>query len=74
MIFRNFLGDIRGALNSLEFSLLNNQSDTTLASSAYHFDYFHFIGKILYSKRAETASDEWSKCESLLLPDVAQKW
>ena len=54
--------------------MIQNQFNSELIYSATSVDLFHFIGKILYSKRAELETNDWKKCEQCLRKQVAKKW
>lgn len=61
-----FLGDIRKAVNSIAFSAVIPQ--TSSSKTSQHLELFHFLGKIMYAKRAEKADNFWTKCEDRLVP------
>ncbi|KAH7727297.1 CRE-HPR-17 protein [Aphelenchoides avenae] len=60
-------GDIRAALNAIEYSQTGSKLlHADSVQSPKHLDFFHFIGKLLYAKRAEAVDDKWTRAESLL--------
>uniref|UniRef100_A0A915ERY3 Cell cycle checkpoint protein RAD17 n=1 Tax=Ditylenchus dipsaci TaxID=166011 RepID=A0A915ERY3_9BILA len=67
-------GDLRKTLNMIEFFAIGRPlSLNLLASADAHFDLFHFIGKIMYAKRATNSTDSWMKSEEKLLPKARRK-
>lgn len=67
-------------MNSIDFFItgknLNSakQSNLTNVSSNVHVELFHFIGKLMYAKRAEFADKRWLKCEKMLLKNSRPKF
>lgn len=56
-------------MNAIEFSLVGGKLAADSAQSPQNVDFFHFIGKLLYAKRAESADDRWTRCEAMLRPE-----
>lgn len=68
------LGDIRLAINTLEFAVSRSLFNSSLIPSFTNILFYNFIGKILYSKRAESELTSWNKSEQLLRPNLVQHW
>uniref|UniRef100_A0AC35FG21 Cell cycle checkpoint protein RAD17 n=1 Tax=Panagrolaimus sp. PS1159 TaxID=55785 RepID=A0AC35FG21_9BILA len=64
-------GDIRSAINNIQFSTFNKSYKGGLATSVSHLNIFHYIGKILYAKRADSSTQEWRNTENKLM---VSKW
>ncbi|KAE9552215.1 hypothetical protein FO519_004559 [Halicephalobus sp. NKZ332] len=59
-------GDIRSAMNTVNFSTSEKAISQHLTSSINHLSTFHYIGKIMNAKRADVSSQNWRLSENLL--------
>lgn len=69
----DILGDIRRALNFMHFTL-STFSSSAAKTDLQNLDHFHFLGKIMYSKRADRSTAEWDRCEKKLSKRANQKF
>uniref|UniRef100_A0A7E4VL95 Cell cycle checkpoint protein RAD17 n=1 Tax=Panagrellus redivivus TaxID=6233 RepID=A0A7E4VL95_PANRE len=65
-IVANADGDIRAAINNIYYSSTTKSFQKQLTENRHHLEAFHYIGKIMYSKRAEKADQNWRRSEGLL--------
>ena len=59
-------GDIRSAMNTVNFSTSEKAISQHLTTSINHLSTFHYVGKIMHAKRADISSQEWRISENLL--------
>lgn len=67
-------------MNSIDFFItgknlnLIKQSNFSSPSFNAQVELFHFIGKLMYAKRAELSNEHWLKCEQMLLKKSRKKF
>lgn len=80
-----YLGDIRKALNIIEFRINGKKKNSTGTTAALklklltnpiyeHYDIFKYLGKIMYAKRLDTENLKWTNLERILLPKARKKF
>src|SRR4051812_33894527 len=60
-------------MNAINFSF-GSRKDSLCQFPSNHLELFHFVGKVMYSKRAELASEMWTKSEQKLSPKSRKKF
>lgn len=66
-------------MNLIEFFITGKSLTTAKQlnlsnTSNGHVELFHFIGKLMYAKRAESANQHWLMCEKILLIKSQRKY